>query len=587
MTTKPKAKKFRIRRAAPVAGSHGGASDSAALPDSRITGLSDAPVSQRRAPNTSLGAAIGAAPGSPASARQPVQQLAPARQPVAGHAPSQAQPQAQPQARQPTNPSAPPTPEQDIDTIKREGLTGRQLRMARRVAQKHGLAATSDYDAVRLLREDGIDPFQRTNMLELVVPSAGSKGKDSGMPKIQLPQTMSHDKNQLPSTETMSPSERRVHEIGKIQRDIATRRRRKLVLLLSRLVAFVFLPTLVAGWYFYVIATPMYATKSEFLIIQAEGSGGGLGGLFSGSSLATSQDSVATQSFLQSKEVMIRLDNDVGFKSYFADLSVDPLQRLDPNPSNEQAYKLYKKYVKVGYDPTEGVIRMEVSAPTPDLSERMSIGLINYAETRIDELSLNKRNDQMGQARITLEEAKVERRTAQTKLVEIQSQTLLDPEGVIASLRSQINNIEVQLLEKELFLQQLLDNSRPNKARVDGAQGDIRRLVNQLTLLKSKMQDASGGEASLAEQSVQIQIAQADLATADLFLQNALQSVKQTEMEANRQVRYLTTNVKPVASEDPSYPRSFENTVLAFLIFSGIYLMISLTASILREQVSS
>ena len=47
MTTKPKAKKFRIRRAAPVAGSHGGASDSAALPDSRITGLSDAPVSQR------------------------------------------------------------------------------------------------------------------------------------------------------------------------------------------------------------------------------------------------------------------------------------------------------------------------------------------------------------------------------------------------------------------------------------------------------------------------------------------------------------------------------------------------------------
>ncbi len=47
------------------------------------------------------------------------------------------------------------------------------------------------------------------------------------------------------------------------------------------------------------------------------------------------------------------------------------------------------------------------------------------------------------------------------------------------------------------------------------------------------------------------------------------------------------TSVEPVVSEDPSYPRSFENTILAFLIFSGIYLMISLTASILREQVSS
>jgi capsular polysaccharide transport system permease protein len=30
-----------------------------------------------------------------------------------------------------------------------------------------------------------------------------------------------------------------------------------------------------------------------------------------------------------------------------------------------------------------------------------------------------------------------------------------------------------------------------------------------------------------------------------------------------------------------------ENTLLAFLIFSGIYLMLSMTASILREQVSA
>ena len=70
-------------------------------------------------------------------------------------------------------------------------------------------------------------------------------------------------------------------------------------------------------------------------------------------------------------------------------------------------------------------------------------------------------------------------------------------------------------------------------------------------------------------------------------MQTALQTLKQTELEANRQVRYLTTSVQPVASQDPSYPRAFEDTMLAFLIFSGIYLMISLTASILREQVSS
>ena len=72
-----------------------------------------------------------------------------------------------------------------------------------------------------------------------------------------------------------------------------------------------------------------------------------------------------------------------------------------------------------------------------------------------------------------------------------------------------------------------------------------------------------------------------------MVLQAALESKRLSEIEANKQVRYLTVSVRPVASQDPSYPRAFENTILAFLIFAGIYLMISLTASILKEQVSS
>ena len=192
----------------------------------------------------------------------------------------------------------------------------------------------------------------------------------------------------------------------------------------------------------------------------------------------------------------------------------------------------------------------------------------------------------MATARESLEKAKAERRAAQEELVRLQEGTFIDPEGYIGSLRTQIANYETQLQEKQLQLQALLDNRRPNEAKVDGARGDVRRLQALLAELNGKMTDATTGETSLAEKAARIQMAQADLATADLFLQSALQNEKQTELEANRQVRYLTTSVNPVAAEDPTYPRKFENTILAFLILSGIYLMISLTASILREQVS-
>jgi len=349
------------------------------------------------------------------------------------------------------------------------------------------------------------------------------------------------------------------------------------------------LPTLVAGWYYYRIATPMYATNAEFLILQADNQGGsGLGGLLSGTQFATSQDSIAVQSYLQSKDAMLRLDGDVGFKSHFTQDFIDPIQRLGAAPSNEAAYKLYKKNIKVGYDPTEGVLRMEVIAADPAVSAQFSQALIRYAEDRVNALSLQKRGDQMSDAQASFAQAEAERRAAQEALVNLQIKgATLDPEAVIAGLRAQINNVELQLQEKELQLAALLDNSRPNQSRVDGARGDVRRLNELLAQLNDKMTDASQGENSLAQLSVRIQMAQADLATRDMLLQSALQQMEQTRMEANRQVRYLTTSVEPVPSEEATYPRSFENTILAFLIFSGIYLMVSLTASILREQVTS
>jgi capsular polysaccharide transport system permease protein len=479
-------------------------------------------------------------------------------------------------------------PGTSIDEIRREGLTGRELRLARRVAQKHGLAATSDFDAVRLLRAHGIDPFQRTTMLELV------KGKDNagtatGSDRVQLPQTMPAPGHNLPATD-ISPADRRAAEIVSIQRDITRRRRRKLLLLFSRLAAFVILPTFLAGYYFAATATPMYSSSSAFLILSADGGGGGgkggLGGLIP-SQFATGQDAIATQEYLESKDAMLRLDREQDFRAHFSQPRIDPIQQLDPDASNETVYKLYKNHVKIGYDPTEGVMRMEVIAADPETSVRFNEQLIAYAEERVDELSRDKRNDAVKTAAESLEQAKAERRAAQERLVALQEDSILDPEGEIAGIRSLINTVELQLQEKELALSIQMNNPRPNNAKVEALRSEISVLRAELDRQKRRLTDATGGESSLASKTAAIQMAQADLATADMVLQSALESMRMAQVEANKQVRYLTVGARPIAPQEAAYPRVFENTVLAFLIFSGIYLMISLTASILREQVSS
>ena len=76
-------------------------------------------------------------------------------------------------------------------------------------------------------------------------------------------------------------------------------------------------------------------------------------------------------------------------------------------------------------------------------------------------------------------------------------------------------------------------------------------------------------------------------ATRQQLLATAATQMESARVEANKQVRYLSLSVAPVPPDEPTYPKALQNTIVAFFIFAGIYLMMSLTASILREQVSS
>jgi capsular polysaccharide transport system permease protein len=542
MTTKPKAKMFRIRRNVPL----DPAPENPPKPNPAVPSTRSSKTSKPAPEQTEDG--FGSAP-YPTAAKKAA--IAPSVSDLS-----------------------------DIDGIKQEGLTGRQLRMARRVAHKYGLTATSDYDAVRQLRVKGIDPFQRAALLELVVPDTAKKDV------VKVPKTLENPN--VPSTEIMT-EDVRAREIYKIQRDIARRRRRQSMLLLTRLGFFVLLPTLMVGFYFFNIATPLYATKSEFLIQQADSpAGGGLGGLFSGTGFATSQDSITVQSYLQSRDAMLRLDKDIGFKSHFSQDFVDPLTRLEIDSTNEKAYKLFQRLVKIGYDPTEGIVKMEVVAAEPQVSESFSRALIDYAEQQVDNLTQRLREDQMQGARDSFVDAENKMLEAQNLVLDMQERLgVIDPVSETSALMGQISNFETQLQEKGLQLQQLMDNASPNQARVDGVKGDVSRLESLVAELRSQLTEGGSETSSLARMGGELRMAELNLQTRQAMMQQSLQQLETARIAANRQVRYLSLGVSPTAPDEATYPRAFENTLVSFLIFAGIYLMVSLTASILREQVSA
>lgn len=477
--------------------------------------------------------------------------------------------------------AAPETPDQAIASIRRENLTGRQLRMARRVAQKHNLAPTSDFDAVRLLRAKGIDPFKRSNMLELISPEASSEQRDG----VLLPQTMPVTGSNLPSTELAAPDDG-IAEISRIQRDIARRRRRNLAMLFARLAFFIFLPTFLTGYYFYTLASPMYATTSVLKVEQSQGPSASQG-LLAGTQFGDT-DSIVVQTYLLNRDAMLRLDADMDYRAHFSDPEIDAIQRLKPDANYEDTYKLYKKYVKIGFDPTEGVIQMEVIAASPERSEAFARALISYAEETIDSLSQRVRDDQMDGARESYTDAEAAMERAQHNVVDLKElYDVISTEIEVSLLTTRISALELRVTEDSLALQEMLANERPNITKVNTLKRGINNREVVIKDLRAQLTEGRSDGLSLARIQGELQVAESELATRVLMLQTALQQMEVARIEASRQTRFLVTVAAPNAPDAASYPRAFENTILAFFIFSGIYLMASLTASILREQITS
>lgn len=475
-------------------------------------------------------------------------------------------------------------------------LTARQLRLARRLAARHGLSAPTEAEALRLLREAGIDPFQRSPVAEAVAgarPDPAPATPAAGGPAAaiaRLPRPVTPIAVPIPAPLKDRAEVNHAAEIQRMQQDLVRRRRRRSAFLALRLFLFVFLPTVLSGWYFYAVATPLYATKSEFVIQTAAAPtahGGSMGGLQS-SPMANMMDSIAVQGYLQSREAMLRLDRDLGFRAHFTGPAIDPVQRLDPGATAEAAYRLYQRNVRIAYDPTEGIVRMEVIAPNPALSAQFARALIGYAEEQVDHLTQRMREDSMRGALESHREAEADLLAARQRVVALQERfKMLSSEAEVGLVTGQIGLLEGQMTTERLALAQMQSNAHPNPARTEPIKRRIATLQSQIADLRARLVRTDAAGESLARIQSDLRMAEAEAQTRQTMLAQTLQTMELARIEANRQARYISVSVSPVAPDEATYPRAFENTMVALLVFAGIYLLISMTAAILREQVSA
>jgi len=383
----------------------------------------------------------------------------------------------------------------------------------------------------------------------------------------------------------------RAERVEAIRRDLVSRRRRKGGRMVLRLMLFVIMPTLIAAWFLFFRATPLYQSQSVFMVQGAETgqspSGGGLLSLFGGQGGPKIFDSIAVQSFILSRDVLRRLDEEQGFIAHFQSSEIDWLHRLPTNVSFEEAFEHYERMVKVSFDPGEGVLNMSLVATTPEDAERFSKAIISYSEDMVDALSDPIRKDTERDAKANLAAAEVRLRAAQNASAKLRKQlATFSVESEIAKEMSIISSLELELEGLRAKLTNLSGVTGEDDPRVVRLTTQVATLEHQIATREAGIAGTQNNGTTLADINAQLQRSEFEVQAAMELFSAAIQAREAARLDAQRQHRYLAVVVEPSLPDQANYPKKYQLVALTFLVLLGLYIMVSLTVSLIREQAS-
>jgi capsular polysaccharide transport system permease protein len=348
--------------------------------------------------------------------------------------------------------------------------------------------------------------------------------------------------------------------------------------------AIVGLPTLVAGVYYFAIASDLYLSEAKFIVrspkaVQATP----LGALMQSAGLARAlDDTAAVQDYVMTRDAVKRLEKQNDLRTVLSRPEGDFVTRFPGilfwRHDFESLLWHYERFVSVETDTTTGVTRLMVKAYRPEDAHMIATALLNYSEQLVNELNERARRDTLDIARREVDRA--ERRIAdiQAELTAYRvKQKMLDPKSASTGILELIQQMNSALATARTQLGELLNNS-PNSPQIPLVKTRIAQLDKLIAEERGKLSGETGSVvAGLTEYerlNVQRELAEKALAS-------AFTSLEAARIEAQRQQLYLETIAQPNLADYPLYPKralSFAMVAVSCLLVYGIAWLLVVSA---------
>lgn len=323
-------------------------------------------------------------------------------------------------------------------------------------------------------------------------------------------------------------------------------------------VVIVVLPTLVAAFYFLLIASPRYVSDARFIVRAPNHSQpSSLGVVLQSAGLSPAQtDAYAVHEYINSRDGLRDLSRRFDLAAMLAPKGVDIFSRY-PRPweggdTEEGLFKGLHRFVTVGYHGTTGISTLRVEAFTARDAQLISEGLLSGGEQLINRLNERSSADAVAEATVARDLARAKLSDAQQQLTVFRNrEQFISPEitasqggQLIGGLLSTIANLRAERAQ--------LVAEAPRSPQLPILDARIRAYEGQVAAERAKMAGSSG---SLAPKISVYEDLVLSRELADKELAQATASLVQAAQDARSQKLYLERIVGPSIPDSPTQPR--------------------------------
>lgn len=351
----------------------------------------------------------------------------------------------------------------------------------------------------------------------------------------------------------------------------------------------VVLPPALGTLYTTFFASDRYVAGAGFAVRNMHAGGGSdLLGAFTGLSAggSTSSDGYMVLTYLESRDLLDRLEADAGFRALYGAQEIDVVSRLRADLDVEKVVNYWKRRIDTSYDPTSGIITFGVQAFSAADAQRVAELVLGYAQELVNQLSDQARKDAVGFAETEVARAEQRLLAALKQVREFRERgESLDPAASAVAQIEILAGLETRLLETKARMAAL-------GGTVDADAPSMATLRRQAEAIESQIKEKSGGlnmagaNEGLSQLLAEYEELQVEKTFAERAYASALASLEAARADAGRQQRYLAVYSKPSLPEFPLYPRKILYPVLFLVVSAGLWGIGTLLVYSVRDHLS-